>query len=67
MDCGRDSKKDAAGRATDLQNSSLQLLSPLLRLPATALHGYRHSLRMAALVAFPYIFNFFSIHTRFKT
>jgi hypothetical protein len=56
MDC---SGKDDRQRT----DTPLQLL---LRLPATGLHG-RNSVRMAALVAFPYIFISSDIHTRFKT
>ena len=70
MDCGRDWERCSSGlcyNPTDFWQNSLQLLSSFLRLPATGLHGYRTSVRMAALVAFPYIVNFFGIHSRFKT
>ena len=71
MDCGRDWERCSSGPRynptdSDGQNSLLQLLSSFLRLPATGLHGYRTSIR-ATLVAFPYIVDFFDIHSRFKT
>ena len=45
---------------------SLRLLSSFLRL-LTGPHDFRKSIRMAALDAFPYIFNLSDIHRRFKT